>query len=89
MGEESHLLRDAATQICEGFANVGRIVICFIGVLVSGGCQQGHEDCRGRAKGIRDCKQFLMYLFEGIDSLLEFDVIRGKLSLRDYQLPGF
>lgn len=32
-------------------------------------------------RGIRDLKKLLMYLFEGIDALLELDVVRWELSL--------
>lgn len=61
--KESDFLRDATAEVGEGLADVWRVIVSLILVLVC------------------DRKQFLVDLFQRIDALLEFNIVRGKLSL--------
>merc|ERR1711939_747802 len=61
--KESDFLRDATAEVGEGLANVWRVIVSLILVLVC------------------DCKQLLVDLFQRIDALLEFNIVRRKLSL--------
>lgn len=61
--QELDLLGDVLGQIGKGLADVGRVVVCFVGVL----------RCDGQ--------QLLVNELQGIDALLELDVVWGQLRL--------
>jgi hypothetical protein len=61
--QELDLLGDVLGQVGKGLADVGRVVVCFVGVL----------RC--------DRQQLLVDELQGIDPLLELDVVWGQLSL--------
>ena len=69
-------------KIAEGFADVGRIVVGFILVLLPSEFISTDLGLM-RDMAVRNVEQLLMHLFQCIDSLLEFSVIRGQFSL-DY-----
>lgn len=82
--KERDLLRDGFAQICEGLSDVGRVVVCFVRVLVAmnwldGAAGWDEHSC----PDIRHIEETLMDKFQGINSLLEFDVFGRELCLQD------
>ena len=63
-----------------------RLRLCIVSfIVVSESCRWGGTV----ARSIRDLKELLVYLFEGIDALLKLDVIRWELGLDTmFQLRG-
>ena len=61
--QELDLLGDILGQVGKRLADVGRVVVCFVGVL----------RCDGQ--------QLLVNELQGIDTLLQLDVVWGQLSL--------
>ncbi len=84
-GEEVDFLGDGAAEVVEGFADVGRVVVGFVGVLGAGGEESveigGVRGSGGEGGCVRDLEELLVDLFEGVDALLEGDVVRGKFCL--------
>jgi hypothetical protein len=79
-GEEMDFLGYGASEVIEGFAKVGWVVVGFIGVLGAG--LQSMDSCNGSNICIlRDLKHLLVYLLESIDTLLELDIVGRELSL--------
>lgn len=79
VGEEVDLLRDGAAEVVEGLADVGWVVVCFVGVLRARRSDGGH--LRGRRRGVRDLQHSRVHLFQRIDSLLELNIVGRELSL--------
>lgn len=74
------LLGYGAAKVIEGFAKVGWVVIGFVGVL--GASLWSMEDLSDLYKSpLRDLKHLLVYLLEGVDALLKFNIVGWKLSL--------
>lgn len=79
-GEEVDLLRYGAAKVIEGFAKVGWVVIGFVGVL--GASLRSMDSLSNPYKSVlRDLKHLLVYLLEGVDALLKFNIVGWKLSL--------
>ena len=82
-GEEMNLLADSTSEILERLLDVRWVVVGFVGVLRTAG------DAVSRLRSVearqachsRNSQHLLMSLLQGIDSLLEVDVLGGKLGL--------
>lgn len=86
--EEGDLLADGATEVVERLGDVGWVVIGFLGVLVTdkGGMSARHRGWRLQAGKLellysRHSQHLLVDLLQGIDTLLEVDVIGWELGL--------
>ena len=80
MGQEGELFCNGAGEVGDGFADVGGVVVGFVGVLgARGGLAEAlHvtrvEDARGR-------KELLVCSLESIDTLFELNVVGWELGL--------
>lgn len=86
-GEQLDLLADGPTEVVEGLLDVGRVVVGLGGVLVADrvavlvGYLEGPRVLGRSAWYSRDGQHLLVHLFQGIDTLLQLDVVRRKLGL--------
>lgn len=82
VGEEVDLLRDGAAKIGDGLADVGWVVVGFVGVLRAGrsGALAGLLEGRGGGV-IRDLEHARVHLLQRIDALFELDVVGRELGL--------
>lgn len=83
VGEEVDFLRYGAAEIGDGLADVGWVVVGFVGVLRAG---EGMLDSKlllggGLSGVVRDLEHGCVHLLQGIDSLLELDVVWRELGL--------
>lgn len=77
-GEQVDLLRDGAAQVVEGLADVGWVVVGFVGVLRA---RQSDQAQRREAGVVRDLQHRGVHLLQRIHALLQLDVVRGELGL--------
>ncbi len=76
-----NLLRNSATKILEGFSKVCGIIISFVRILRAAGDKSAIRTDIYKHGSIRHCKYLLMNLLQGIDSLLQLNVVWGQLGL--------
>jgi hypothetical protein len=82
VGEEVDLLRDGAAEVGDGLADVGWVVVGFVGVLrAAGTVLEGGAGARGRRDSVRDLQHARVHLLQRIDPLLELNVVRRELRL--------
>ena len=91
-GQQGDLLADSAAEILEGLLDVGGVVVRLVGIVraaslcvgLGPSAREGKRKARRKVRegqNLRHSEQLLVHGLERIDSLLEVDVIRGKLGL--------
>jgi hypothetical protein len=82
--EKVDLLRNGAAEIVEGLADVGWIVVGFVGVLRT---RRSDWGARGALReAVRDLEHGRVHLFQRIDALLKLNVVRRELGLSYFLL---
>jgi hypothetical protein len=82
VGEEVDLLGDGAAEVGDRLADVGWVVVGFVGILRAGtGLLEGRKRMYRLCGSVRDLEHARVHLLQGIDALLEFDVVRRELRL--------
>lgn len=80
--EEVNFVGDSTTKVAKGFANIGWVVVGFIGVLRTKALfQMGTLWKREENEDVRNLEDLLVDLLQSIDTFLEFDVVIWKFSL--------
>lgn len=86
--EEGDLLADGATEVVESLGDVGWVVVGFLRVLVTdrGGMSARNRGRRPQGRELelmysRHSQHLLVDLLQGIDTLLEVDVVGWELGL--------
>lgn len=79
-GEQLDFFADGAAQVVEGLADVGGVVVGFVGVLRAVGASGGRT---GRELWglVRDLEHGVVHLLQRVHALLELDVVGGQLGL--------
>jgi hypothetical protein len=82
VGEEVDLLWDGAAKVGDRLADVGWVVVGFVGVLraAPGILDTGHVDLDIKG-AIRDLEHGRVHLLQRIHALLELDVVWRELGL--------
>jgi hypothetical protein len=86
IGEEVDLLRDGAAEVSHRLADVGWVVVGFVGILRAGRPRRalvGSTGTRGVGERhvVRDLEHARVHLLQGIDTLLELNVVGRELGL--------
>lgn len=82
VGEERDFIGDGVSEVEEGFAEVGRIVVSFVRVLGTEGDVSTREGELGIGKGsLRDGEELRVDLLQGVNTLLKLDIVGRKLGL--------
>lgn len=83
-GEQLDLLADGPAEIAKGLIDVARVVVGFGRVLVADKGETLSANCPRAGSSVfhsRHSQHLLVDLLQGIDALLQVDVIRGQLGL--------